>query len=242
MKVAVSSAAFRSAISTGTLTQLEWLDLAANELEADGVVFDVRDFPRSDAEYLAQLKKIATDLGLTVAAVAAGPDAFEDAAALAIASALAAPVLVMTAPEATEDPDARVAAIVSLKARARDAKRLGVVLALRNVSGTLCASLDALRRLAYDVDSSWLRFALDPLQIEGGDDPAKLLAQTAIACADIGEPSSFAKSGDERAKTIAGALERFRGFVVLEGDASHGNAAYHGALARFSALRYATLA
>jgi len=242
MKVAVSSASFGSAFSAGTLTQLEWLDLAANELEADGAVFDHRDFPRTDVEYLAQLKKVAADLGLSVAAVAAGPEAFEDDGPLALASALGAPVLVVRAPEATEDPDARVALVVKIKARARDAKRLGVVLALRNVAGTMCSSLDAVRRLAYDVDSSWLRFALDLSQHEGDDDPATLLAQTVIAFAGIGDPSTFAQSGDERAPAIAKALARFRGFVVLEGDATYGNAAYHAAIARFTAVRYAALA
>ena len=67
MKIAVSSAAFAAAFTAGTTTQLEWLDACANELEVDGVVFALADFPRTDAEYLAQLKKSATDLGLTVA-------------------------------------------------------------------------------------------------------------------------------------------------------------------------------
>jgi hypothetical protein len=115
-------------------------------------------------------------------------------------------------------------------------------LALRNVAGTMCASLDAVRRLAYDVDSSWLRFALDPLQVVGDDDPAKLLAQTVIACAPIGDPSTFGHAADERAPAIVKALARFRGFVLLEGDATYGNASYHEAVARFRALRHESLA
>src|SRR5579862_7300506 len=69
MKLAVSSTSFADDFAGGALTQLEWLDLCAAELEADGVVFELRHFPRTDAEYVAQLKKMAVDLGLTVAAL-----------------------------------------------------------------------------------------------------------------------------------------------------------------------------
>ncbi|MBD5634860.1 MAG: hypothetical protein IAI49_10310, partial [Candidatus Eremiobacteraeota bacterium] len=72
MKIACSSASFAQEIRRGDLTQLDWLDLCANELELDGVVFDADHFPRTDADYLAQMKKAAADLGLTVAALAAG--------------------------------------------------------------------------------------------------------------------------------------------------------------------------
>ena len=39
------------------------------ELRADGVVLDVRHFPRTDDDYLAQIKKMATDIGLVIAAI-----------------------------------------------------------------------------------------------------------------------------------------------------------------------------
>src|SRR5579875_1501161 len=70
MKLACTSGAFHAVIESGGLTQLEFLDFCAREAACDGIVFDVRHFPRTDDEYLAQLKKMATDRGLTVAAVA----------------------------------------------------------------------------------------------------------------------------------------------------------------------------
>jgi len=58
-------------LARGELTQLEWLDLCASELDLDGVLFDTRHFARTDADYLAQLKKTAVDLGLTVTGLVA---------------------------------------------------------------------------------------------------------------------------------------------------------------------------
>src|SRR5579884_2644633 len=97
MKLASSSTAFDEQLRSDRLTQLEWLDLCAHELAADGVVFDVRHFPRTDTDYLAQLKKMAVDLGLTVAALRhdgffEGDDAHM-AQAVEIALALGAPLL-----------------------------------------------------------------------------------------------------------------------------------------------------
>ncbi|MGH8163526.1 MAG: hypothetical protein ACREP1_04245, partial [Rhodanobacteraceae bacterium] len=69
MKLACSSTAFDRELRDGDLTQLEWIDRCARELAADGLVFDVAHFPRTDADYLAQVKKMCADLGLTVAAV-----------------------------------------------------------------------------------------------------------------------------------------------------------------------------
>src|SRR5271165_4352553 len=86
MKLAVSSASFAADLASGALTQLEWLDLCAAELEADGVLFDLRHFPRLDDQYVAQVKKTAVDLGLTVAGLAvAGVEESEGGLALALA-------------------------------------------------------------------------------------------------------------------------------------------------------------
>ena len=70
MKLACASGALHREIESGELTQLEFLDICARELPCDGVVLDVRHFPRSDDDYLAQVKKMATDRGLTIAAIA----------------------------------------------------------------------------------------------------------------------------------------------------------------------------
>jgi sugar phosphate isomerase/epimerase len=240
MKIAVSSAAFAAAFTAGTMTQLEWLDACANELEVDGVVFDLTDFPRTDAEYLAQLKKSATDLGLTIAAIAS--DALPDAGAFAIAAAIGAPLAIARAPIASDDASAWSAFVEAAKTCARAAKHAGIVVALANASGTLCATTADLKRIAYDVDGSWLRYALDPLAASDGDDLTALLAKAVIATSEIGDAASFATSGDSHAQRLIRDLARFRGFVVLVAEASDARStAYHDAIARFAALRATAL-
>ena len=48
---------------TGFVDHLEWLELCTSRLDADGVVLALADFPRTDGEYAAQVKKVAVDLG-----------------------------------------------------------------------------------------------------------------------------------------------------------------------------------
>jgi hypothetical protein len=242
MKIACSSATFSRQIQSGALTQLDWLDLCANELEVDGVVFDAAHFPRRDAEYLAQLKKVATDLGLTVAAFASH-DAFgaDGGTDLDTALALGAPLAIVRAPAESDDPEAWGAFTDALKGRAGDGKRLGVTLALRNAPGTLCPAPADLRRAAKDVDSAWLRFAFDVGA--ASDDEARVLTKSVIAVQSVGDARSFATSGDRIATLAIERLRRFRGFVVLEGSADAAEpAAYHDAVARFAALRSRALA
>ncbi len=105
MKLACSSTAFDQRFASGDLTQLEWIDLCAHEIAADGVVFDVRHFPRFDTDYLAQVKKMATDVGLTVTAVSHdgffGGDGARMEQSLEIALALGAPLLAAPLPRET---------------------------------------------------------------------------------------------------------------------------------------------
>jgi hypothetical protein len=242
MKIACSSATFSRQIQSGALTQLDWLDLCANELEVDGVVFDAAHFPRRDAEYLAQLKKVATDLGLTVAAFASH-DAFgtDGGTDLDTALALGAPLAIVRAPAESDDPEAWGAFTDALKGRAGDGKRLGVTLALRNAPGTLCPAPADLRRAAKDVDSAWLRFAFDVGT--ASDDEARVLTKSVVAVQSVGDARAFASPDDRIAALAIERLRRFRGFVVLEGSADAAEpAAYHDAVARFAALRSHALA
>jgi sugar phosphate isomerase/epimerase len=243
MKIAASSASFARAIAEGRLTQLEWLDLCANELEVDGAVFDAAHFPRTDSEYLAQLKKLATDLGLCVAAIAA-VDLFSDAgdAHLELALALGAPIAVGGAPAASEDPAAWGNFAEVARARAASAKRLGVTLALRNAPQTLCLSGSDLRRLAKDVDSAWLRFAPDLAALPGADEATTLLPKTVLAFHAIENLAAFATPSDTSAPAFIRALARLRAFIVLENaDPWAPPHAYHHALERFAALRAKSL-
>lgn len=227
MKIATSSASFAALIAQGRLTQLEWLDACASELEVDGVVFDAAQFPRTDDDYLAHLKKLATDLGLTVAGYASdallGPDAARE---LAVASALGAPLALGKAPARSDDPNAWGAFSEAVKHAAGAAKRANVTLALRAAPGTLCESASDLRRIAKDVDSAWLRFAADTSGGEAGETRHVLLAKTVIAFHATDEIERFDH------------LERFRGFIVLDGAAPiDDRTKYHALVARFVRLR-----
>ncbi len=100
VKIAVSSAPFAALLRRGDLTHLEWLEACAcrpAELPTGVVARLERLFPRTDYEYVAQVKKIATDLGLVPLALdlpglldpelpeAARADALGLAAALGVA-------------------------------------------------------------------------------------------------------------------------------------------------------------
>ena len=235
MKIAASSASFATDLAEGALTHLEWLDLCAAELELDGVLLDLAHFPRLDDDYLAQVKKMAVDLGLTVAGVAVEPGA-DTAHGLEAALRLGAPLLALAAPPASEDPDAWGAFSVTLKVASGLAKRVNVPLALRNVPGTLCASGDDLKRMVKDVDSSWLRFALAAVDLAAVDRGDALLTKTILGTCDVGDIAAFGQPGDPLATTLIEGLHGFRGFVSIDRrDERGGRDAFHAALARLHA-------
>ncbi len=94
MRIAVSSSSFREPLAARALTQLEWIERCATLLGADGLLFDTAHFPRRDAEYTAQLRKVTIDLGMVPfgidAATLLEPAAAADErdAVLALAAAL----------------------------------------------------------------------------------------------------------------------------------------------------------
>jgi len=244
VKIACSSATFAGTIARGELTQLEWLDLCANELEVDGIVFDAVQFPRTDGDYLAQLKKFAVDLGLTVAGLSAD-DVFgnEGGRWLDIALTLGAPLVVARAHRASDDPAGWGDFVADVKVRSREAKRDNVTLAIRNTLATLCETAADLERLAKEVDSAWVRFALDTAVFTAVDDTRMLLPDAAIAWHTVADVEHFATRADVAAEALVRALARFRGFIVL--DSAHEqtarNDSYHRALERFAALRASAL-
>lgn len=244
MKIAGSSASFSAAFAAGRLTQLEWLDLCANELELDGVVFDVRHFPRTDPDYLAQLKKTATDLGLTVAALRCEhfSSASDASQWLENARELAAPLLVFEAPPAGGDAGAWNGFIALLRKSAQRAKQLNVTLALANAAGTLCPSGADIERAAKEVDSTWLRFAPDVAAL-GESDESDLLEKAAILNARIEDSTSFARDNDANAQRLIARMHRFRGFLTLDRVREEEPLeAFHDAVIRFARLRALVLA
>jgi hypothetical protein len=163
VRIAVSSSTFRRPLGAGELTQLEWVERCASGLGVDGVLADVTDFPRRDGEYVAQLRKVAIDLGLVPfgldaagllesGAGAAGEDA------LTLARGFGAAVIRTTLPAPGEVPPATfVEAVASAKALSRAAKAANVTLIVAVAPGTIGAALAGVKHLVKDVDSAWLR-------------------------------------------------------------------------------------
>ncbi len=212
MKLACTSGAFARAFDRGDLTQLEFLDHAARTLACDGVVLDERHFPRRDDDYLAQLKKMATDLGLDIAAVTSAGAFAADAtthgtlmlAATIGAPLLAAPLAGETALSWSDQPN-------HINAATSAAKACNVTLAVRNVPATFAASSHDCKRVAKEADSAWLRFGLETAAFDPASDPLALAAKTVLLWSD-----------DRREPDFRG-WEEFRGYLVLDraaGDAA----------------------
>jgi len=224
MKLACASSSFHRDIERGDLTQLEFLDLCARELACDGVVLDVRHFPRADDDYLAQVKKMTTDRGLSLAALA-DPGFFTSEPGrmrevLRHADALGAPIV--AAPLDREvncswsDQLERLGVATSL------AKALNVTLAVRNAPETFAAGTHDLKRVSKEADSAWLRLGPEPEVLSAGSDPAALQPNTVLLWSDLG--TQYAGS---IAATVA-AFAGFRGHVALDerdGAADTGRAA-----------------
>ena len=221
MKLACASGSFHRDIESGELTQLEFLDLCARELACDGVVLDVRHFPRTDYDYLAQVKKMATDRGLTIAALA-DPEFFAApqehvTGVLDRAIALGAPIVAAPLALQTEfswtDQLARLGAATSL------AKEHNVTLALRNAAGTFAATTHDCKRVAKEADSAWLRFGPQPQAFDVASDPRLLASNTVLLWSD---------AGSESARSIANTLalfSDFRGHVAFDESTGEATAA-----------------
>jgi sugar phosphate isomerase/epimerase len=213
MKLACTSGAFHRVFESGDLTQLEFLDAAAREMACDGVVLDDRHFPRADADYLAQLKKTATDLGLCIAAVTSD-DFFtgdEGAMRAAIDRALALGAPLLAGRLGAETAISWSEQLAKLGTASALAKSANVTLALRNAAHTFAASAHDCKRVTKETDSAWLRYGLDPAAFDAASDPQTLASKTVLLWWDT-----------QKQLNLAG-WEAFRGFVVLDhvpGDAT----------------------
>jgi hypothetical protein len=221
MKLACASSVLHRRIECGDLTQLEFLDLCARELACDGVVLDVRHFPRTDDDYLAQIKKMATDRGLSIAALADsgffGATQERMAEVLAQAAALGAPLvagrLTRQIDDSWSDQLSRLRVAASL------AKAVNVTLALRNAADTFAAGTHDCKRVAKEADSAWLRFGPEPQALDTSSDPQELAPNTVLLWSDV-------RAENERSiRELLGAFADFRGHLALDdfaGEASDG--------------------
>jgi sugar phosphate isomerase/epimerase len=203
MRIAVSSSTFRRPLETGELTQLEWVERCASVLAVDGVIAALSDFPRFDDEYVAQLRKVAIDLGVVPFGIDAPGllDPAGEAAALDRAVALAqrfGAAVIRTGPPAPgEVPPATFAETVRAgKALSRAAKAANVTVLVMAEPATIAADLGELRHLLKDVDSAWLRACptalVEPGQIGPKDRVPAFLATAEDAPAAVAERAAAA--------------------------------------------------
>jgi hypothetical protein len=176
VRIAVSSSTFRRPLAAGELTQLEWVERCASVLGADGVVADVVDFPRTDAEYVAQLRKVAVDLGLVPLALdAAGlidPAGAVREHVLGLACGFGALFVRTALPPPGEVPPATfVEAVAAAKALSRAAKAVNVTVLVVPAPGTIGADLAGVKHLLKDTDSAWLRACPSALTDPAGFGP-----------------------------------------------------------------------
>jgi hypothetical protein len=219
VKLACASSALHRAIERGDLTQLEFIDLCAQELAADGVLLDVRHFPRDDVDYLAQVKKMAADRGLSIAAIT--DSEFFDAdgdrmnETLRVAVAVGAPLV--AAPLAEETRFSWSEQLARLGAASSAAKSHNVTLAVRNAPRTFAATTHDCKRVAKETDSAWLRFGPEPRAFDAASDPSSLAANSVLLWSNV---------GDETERSVGDVIHgfaQFRGHLSLDepsGDAA----------------------
>ena len=240
MKVCCSSQSFARTLAAGGLTQLEWVDLCAGELMLDGVEFVRSHFPRFDAEYIAQLKKLCADRCLTVAGMhhdeAFDPnDVDRHVAALVhtleVAAGLGAPLVRFGLLEVGGSPVLPWRELIrGLSAACIQAKQHNITLAIEPRSRTLVAEPADVKRVFKECDSAWLRLAAvaNILADARSDAWDEALICAVIVCAPMQRLDTFgADEGVDYLQALTTLWQlRYRGFVSIqyEGDEDESDA------------------
>ncbi|HNT33953.1 MAG TPA: sugar phosphate isomerase/epimerase family protein, partial [bacterium] len=171
MKLSSSSWSFHRTFGAGQMDQFSWLDFCAGKLRLDGVELLDFHFPNTEPSYLKDIKKYATDRGLTICCASVSnhftghyQDAQNDVEKVKkwidIAQVLGAPVVRVFAGSGEEMSKQVIydQAVECLQKVAMYAEHVGVVLGLENHGGTTAEQVLALLR---DVQSPWLKLTLD---------------------------------------------------------------------------------
>ncbi len=230
MKVCCSSHSYARALAAGDLTQLEWVDLCANELMLDGVEFVRSHFPRIDTEYVAQLKKLCADRCLTVASFdhdvpfeAGDADAHVGKLthSFEIAAGLGSPLVrIHIAPVEAAPVLAWRELIRGLGAACIQAKLYNITFALEPDAASPVATPSDVKRALKECDSAWLRLALS-IPLLGGarrDEWSDALDATVLIVAPMAQLDTF--GADESVDYLAALTllwqRRFRGFLSVQ--------------------------
>ena len=216
MKICCCSRSFEGALHSGALTQLEWVDRCA-ELALDGVDFAAAHFPRTDDDYLAQLKKLCADRGLTIAACTADggfgsgdidPQIARLNACIDLAAVLGAPLVRFACGAGSGSAGVAWRELIrGLKHVTLHAKERNVTLALQPDATSLVASASDAKRAIKECDSAWLRLAL-PLDCFAHDAQSEWPALFGDVVLAVAEQSIASTDAARRAGYV--------GFVTLD--------------------------
>jgi sugar phosphate isomerase/epimerase len=169
MKLCCNSRSYARSLQTGALTQLEWVDRCA-ALALDGVEFAASHFPRTDGDYLAQLKKLCADRGLTIASLLMDGVQFGsgeiDPQISALESwidralSLGSPLLRFRCGAAEGSPGIAWRELIrGLKHACVAAKAQNITLAMEPFDGSMVSTPIDGKRAIKECDSAWLRLA-----------------------------------------------------------------------------------
>jgi sugar phosphate isomerase/epimerase len=217
-------------LASGHLTQLEWVDLCANDLMLDGVEFVRSHFPRLDTEYVAQLKKLCADRCLTVAsfhhdtpfeASEVDQHTAKLTNSLEIAAGLGAPLVRIRAGQAQDSPVLAWRELIrGLSAACIQAKQYNITFALEPRAQSLVVSPTDVKRAMKETDSAWLRLAATTSMLGGHsrDEWSEALNSAVFAVAPMAQLDTFGADKSIDYLSILTFLwqRRYRGFLSLE--------------------------
>ncbi|HEV2878857.1 MAG TPA: TIM barrel protein [Candidatus Eremiobacteraceae bacterium] len=230
MKLCCSSHSYARALASGELTQLEWVDLCANELMLDGVEFVRSHFPRLDTEYIAQIKKLCADRCLTVASFHhdspfEASDVDQHVAklthSLEVAAGLGSPLVRLRAGQSTDSPVLAWRELIrGLSAACIQAKQYNITFALEPSVQSLVATPIDVKRAMKETDSAWLRLAPTAAMLGGQsrDEWSEAMQSAVIAIAPMERLDTFGADETTDYLSILTLLwqRRYRGFLSLE--------------------------
>ncbi len=212
MKPAVASSALHDALVSGALTQIEFVEWCARDVVCDAVL-DIRHFPRSDDDYLAQMKKMAADYGLTIAALVddtlCSRDELGVESIFRMALALGAPLIATALEPELSAP--WIDQLVHIGHVARAGKRHNVTVALRNEPLSRAASVTACKQVIKETDSAWLRYGPRLDRFTDADEPAQLAQKTVLLWADLADDPSVTLPHLQQT------MPEYHGFLALDG-------------------------
>jgi sugar phosphate isomerase/epimerase len=230
MKLCCSSQSYARMLASGALTQLEWVDLCANDLMLDGVEFVRSHFPRLDTDYVAQLKKLCADRCLTVASFHhdspfESTDVDQHIAkltnSLEVAAGLGAPLVRIRAGQAQDSPVLAWRELIrGLSAACIQAKQYNITFALEPREQSLVATPADVKRAMKETDSAWLRLATTASMLAGHsrDEWSEAFNASVIAVAPMAQLDTFGADVSIDYLSVLAFLwqHRFRGFLSLE--------------------------